>query len=170
MDESKACDDLGEAYLDTNFNGTREPEERIIADLNNSSDFNGRNDIYNGILCPAEEADAGNCSRETVTIRSQGTIVMASSSPYLPIPGLPTAISVTAGNSQTLHLVIADENGNGMPPGTTISINEGFAKNVSFNLSRDELHSESDMGPTIVSLAIEASEDDDEIGRASCRE
>lgn len=160
MNQAEACDDLGEAYLDTNFNGIREPEERIIANLNNSNDLDGPNGMYNGILCPRKEADADNCSRDTVTIRSQGTIVMASNHVHRPIPGLPSSLTLGPGASTTLRVVIADQNGNGMPPGTSVAINDNLARNVAIELSTDTLNSTEDFGPNVISIFVEATDTD----------
>ncbi|MAN52625.1 MULTISPECIES: Ig-like domain-containing protein [unclassified Marinimicrobium] len=143
----QACDDLGPSYLDTNFNGTLENDEIV-------RDPKERNNLYNGILCRAEDHEAGLCSREGITIRESTMLVMTSPWSNPLIPGLPSSVELGLNESVRYDLIIADENGNGMPAGTQIEINEEFAENVTFTLSRDTLGGSSE--PSKVSLQLKA--------------
>lgn len=149
----QACDDLGPAYLDVNFNGVLDDGvEEVI-------DSTARNDLYNGVFCTEADHDAGLCSREPITLRFHTTLVMTSPFTYAPMPGLPGSVEIGMGDSESFDLLIADENGNGMPSGTTIEVNDSLAENAEFNLSRETLEGSSSE-PTPITLQVKASEDD----------
>ncbi len=150
-----ACDDLGPAYLDTDFNGILDNDEIV-------RDPKERNNIYNGILCRDEDDQAGLCSRDSVTIRESTMLVMTSPWSYPVIPGLPSSVVLGLNETVRYDLVIADENGNGMPAGTQVEINEDFAENVTFTLSRDTVGGTSE--PTKVSLQLKADDTEQVVG------
>lgn len=129
--DSLACDDLGEAYLDKNFNGVRDPGEEFV-DLDGDGQYSGPNGIYNGILCSDAALAADQCTRDPITIREHLTIVMSCEHPYAPGNRLPGQRDITLGPDQeaTITMLLADCNGNGMPQGTTVSLNESQVENV----------------------------------------
>ncbi|MGD8175935.1 Ig-like domain-containing protein [Marinimicrobium sp. ARAG 43.8] len=143
----EACDDLGPTYLDTNFNGIKDNDEIV-------RDPKERNNLYNGILCRSEDDAAGVCSRDPITIRKSTMLVMASPYSYNSIPGLPSSVELSLGETALYNLLIADENGNGMPAGTQIEINEDLVENVTFTLSSDTIGASTE--PTRISLQLKA--------------
>ncbi|WP_341937330.1 hypothetical protein [Marinimicrobium sp. C2-29] len=132
IDEA-GCDDLGSAYLDKNFTGSYDSNEEIVA-LSNDEDSDGASyapgdGIYNGVLCTQEVA----CNKEFVTIRDDIMLIMSCETPYLMPDGrLPGQNNVTLGlgETATVTMLLADCNGNGMPPGTTVSLNTDTVNNV----------------------------------------
>jgi hypothetical protein len=117
------CDDLGEAYLDSNHNNVRDTDE-IFEDYNGNKSFDTANGIYNGVLCKTT-TDGSGCTKTGVTIRDDAVIVMSSKYPLLSgnrLISQPGNVAVGLGQTVTLDLALADKLGNSMPAGTTISI------------------------------------------------
>ncbi len=133
---ANSCDDLGEAYVDKNFNLTHEDDEEFV-DFNVDGIFNAGNGVYNGVLCSSTETNP--CSKSSVTVRKEAKLVMASTDVYTVsgrLPGQPTTkTSIDAGGAVSLVMLLADENGNGMPAGTTISASTDTASNVTAKAS-----------------------------------
>lgn len=147
-----ACDDLPEAYLDKNENGQHDQGE-FFSDIsvrgepkNNIHDT--ADGIYNGALCLNPAPDV--CSNDVITIRQDIVIVMACNHPLLDLGGLPdqpSSITVAPGRAAdtsanppvaalppgrtTFNVVLADCNGNGLPGGTTVSLNTSGLRNAS---------------------------------------
>lgn len=135
--EADACDDLAEAYLDTNENGIRDagttPEHFInfITDTTNDTkddqdpnfgtNYTQNNGIYNGAFCQAndEAATPKKCSRDPITIRKQHLVIMSCNSPLVNSNNLLPAL--TSSYSPFTHAV-ADCNGNPLPLGSTIKV------------------------------------------------
>jgi hypothetical protein len=148
-----ACDDLTEAYLDKNESGSRDRDEYFV-DFNNNQTHDFSDEKYNGVLCipPANfetslSADArqsawessNNCTKNGVTIRKEAVIVMACDRPLLDVnnrlPGQPSALALGAGESESISLYLADCNGNGLPAGTTVTLNTSNSTNITANHS-----------------------------------
>lgn len=136
--QANACDDLGEAYLDANFNGIRDGEELFI-DFDEDGEHRTLGDqIYNGVLCRAQDIKSeanpdGTCTRNGVTIRQDYLIIMSSEEPYLDNARLvnqPSALSLGMNQSSDLVVLLADENQNPLPAGTTVTVNTSGAKNL----------------------------------------
>lgn len=119
--EGEACDDLAEAYLDSNENGIRESTEHFINFITSTKNdvstdnYSQADGIYNGSFCREKDEQDGKCSRSPITIRREHLVVMSCDTPLLDANGsLPVV-------SQGLYAV-ADCNGNAMPGGTTITV------------------------------------------------
>ena len=134
-----ACDDLGEAYLDSNYNGVRDDGEAII-DFNDDEQHAVQGDgIYNGILCRTEDVRSesnpdGTCTKTGVTIRKDYVIVMSSEHPYLEggqLVGQPLSVSLAAGETVEFTVTLADINGNALPAGTEVAVNITESENLS---------------------------------------
>lgn len=154
--DTLACDDLSEAYLDKNFNGVRDPGEEFV-DLNDDGQYSGPNGIYNGVLCSDGALAAGVCTRDPITIREHQTIVMSCEHPYAPGDRLPGQRDITLGLDQeaTIIMLLADCNGNGMPQGTTVSLNEDQAENVTTSHVPDKPLIGSG-GPAVIRVTVKA--------------
>jgi len=156
--DALACDDLGEAYLDKNFNGQRDPGEEFV-DENIDATYSPGDGIYNGILCSEAAEAAGDCTKDTVTIRDHQTIVMTCDTPYyMPNRGrLPGQRDVELANEQTttVSMLLADCNGNGMPEGTEVSLDLSGVNNVAARVSPENPLGASGE-PTVISVTLEA--------------
>lgn len=155
-----ACDDLSEAYLDKNFNGVRDPGEEFV-DLNGDGQYSGPNGIYNGVLCSDGALAADLCTRDPITIREHQTIVMSCEHPYAPGDRLPGQRDITLGLGEeaTIIMLLADCNGNGMPQGTTVSLNEDQAENINTSHVPDNPLVGSGE-PAVIHLTVKADEAD----------
>lgn len=156
---ANSCDDLGEAYIDKNFNGIKDENEEF-ADFNVDKAFNTGNNKYNGVLC--NSTDISVCDKKSVTVRQDATLVMASENVYLAggrLPGQPTEeTSIAAGDSKSLTMLLADENGNGMPAGTTVKVSTETASNVTATVSPKAALPAS-QEPTTITLFLKAADD-----------
>ncbi len=127
--EAEACDDLAEAYLDSNENGLREATEHFINFITSikndlsSDNYSQANGVYNGSFCREKDELDGKCSRAPISIRREHLVVMSCDIPLLDADGsLP---SVAPG-----LYAVADCNGNAMPAGTTITVGNNPAITV----------------------------------------
>jgi hypothetical protein len=156
--EANSCDDLSEAYLDKNFNAQKDNDEESI-DYNVNGNFDAGDKKYNGVLC---NGDISLCSKNSVTVRADALLVMASTSVYTisgRLPGQPTAqVSIAAGDSQSITMLLADKNGNGMPKGTTITASIDTASNVTAKASPSFALGMS-QEPTLITLFLKAGDD-----------
>lgn len=155
------CDDLGEAYTDKNENGMRDSNEEFL-DFNENNNYDKGNDIYNGILCSDDDALAGNCTKDQVTIRQDMVLVVTSENILLKdgkLPFIDDAISVGTGMSNSTWFWLADENGNGVPNGTTISVDTSDLIDGKASISPKGPLAASD-DPTLVTLSISAASED----------
>lgn len=138
------CDDLGDPYIDRNFDGkyndgstdnnNNEGEEEI-ANFTESSGYTAANGIYDGVLCNESDEAAGNCTKNTVYIRSDITLVMSCDVPYTRpdgrVPGQPSsAVALGSEESISITMLLADCNGNGIPAGTELEINTDATQNL----------------------------------------
>lgn len=126
------CDDLPEAYLDTNFNNARTSIEEFI-DFNQNGIYEAANGKYDGALCSKAAYAQGLCTTNKVTVRDDITLVMSCQTPFTTngrIPGMPASISLAAGQSTSIDMLRADCNGNGMPAGTTVSVDASSLKDA----------------------------------------
>ncbi|MDO3387382.1 Ig-like domain-containing protein [Gilvimarinus sp. SDUM040013] len=126
--DAYGCDDLGDPYIDRNFNGRYDAQEEI-ATINEEVDqeYNYGNEIYNGVLCRAEDETAGLCSRAPILVRDDMLLVMSCNSTLRTsdgrLPGQPTqAVDVPLGGVVSIAMLLADCNGNGIPGGTELSL------------------------------------------------
>jgi len=156
---TQSCDDLGEAYVDKNFNRMHDDDEEFI-DFNVDGAFNTGNGLYNGVLC--NSADPTICSKTSVTVSKEAEQVMSSTDVYTVfgrLPGQPTtATSIDADSSVSLVMLLADENGNGMPAGTTITASTETASNITAKASPSTALGMS-QEPTYITLFLKAGDD-----------
>lgn len=156
------CDDLGEAYLDKNENSKRETNEEYT-DFNNNSTYDLGNNIYNGILCSATAEAGGQCTKEQITIRQDLVLVVTSYNLLFDnltgdLPFLNNNISVPFNGSGSTWFWMADKNGNGVPVGTTLSIDTAGLKEGTANIfPKGPLPASDD--PTTVSVTVTAATD-----------
>ncbi|WP_049631710.1 hypothetical protein [Cellvibrio sp. pealriver] len=146
------CDDLVEAYIDKNENGKRDPDEEFT-DFNKDNAHTIENGMYNGVLCQNE---GDGCTKTGVTIREDLLLVMNSTNmlfrngvfPFInsnvKLKATPqgssssaaasSGASSSAGNSgpdfETIWFWMADENGHGLPAGTTLDVDTSNLKNA----------------------------------------
>lgn len=156
-----SCDDLGEAYLDKNENGKRETNEEYT-DFNNNSTYDLGNNIYNGVLCSTTSEAGGQCTKEQITIRQDlGLVVTSYHLLYDDVTGgLPfiNNIFVPFNGSGSTWFWMADKNGNGVPVGTTLSIDTSGLKDGTANVfPKGPLPASDD--PTTVSVEVTAATD-----------
>ncbi len=161
------CDDLSEAYVDKNENGVRDSDEEFI-DFNEDLAHNKGNGIYNGVLCSADDELAGNCTRTQVTIRQQNILVVTSEQLLLQkdvslnedvLPFINSNVSVLTGSSGSTWFWLADENGNGVPLGTTLSLDTSNLNDGKADVApKGPLPASDD--PTKVSVSITSSSTD----------
>ena len=69
-----ATDDLGEAFLDRNQNGTYDQGEEEYFDYNDNGQYDAENGIYNGTACVSEE----NCTKALLEITQTAKLFLAS--------------------------------------------------------------------------------------------
>ena len=157
---AERCDDLGDAYLDKNYNGAFDGDDTFI-DFNPEEEpgYSDGNGIYNGALCPAAEGESEGpgCTTTGVTIRKDIRMVMSSHEPALVgggmLPGQTSTIDVNSDGAGTFTLTLEDENGNSLPAGTEVSINLENAENVT--ASRPSIViTNTQLGPVIYSVTL----------------
>lgn len=150
------CDDLVEAYLDKNENQVRDVNEEFV-DFNKDNAHSIESGSYNGVLCQTE---GDGCTKTGVTIREDILIIMSSSNMLLRNGVFPfinsnvklketiesssssvasSGASSSAGNSgpdsETIWFWMADENGHGLPAGTTLALETENLKNATATIS-----------------------------------
>jgi len=131
---ANGCDDLSEAYLDKNFNGVRDLDEEYIDSVSSDDPaFNPSNGKYDGALCPEEALKNGYCTQKKVTVRDDAVLTMASEKPLL--VGLQSFLLSAGEPQREVPVLLADINGNGMPKGTTVTVNSTNLVNATASLS-----------------------------------
>jgi hypothetical protein len=152
--------DRAEPYRDDNENGQRdfwEPWWDYDADGVHDGEPNG---IYNGSLCSTEAQGQGLCTTELVYVQDRYLIIVLSGS-FADITFTPSVVNlVGAGASQTVNILIADQNGNPMPADSEVklSINNGEL------LGDDTFTVPSTIFPTTLQVVIVPSPDDGTTG------
>lgn len=115
--DGETFSDIGEAFLDENFDGIRDVSEPFV-DFDNDAVYDDVNSSFEGILCD----HSTDCSTaKSLNVFDQIELVMSSSGANITIPG---PISVAAG-PVTVTITVADVNGNVMPMDTTIEVDAG---------------------------------------------
>jgi hypothetical protein len=137
VDSSTACDDLGEAYLDSNQNGTYDLADGYFVDIFSAGGILGKdglrtpgNGLYDGALC----STGASCTKNSVTVRDDITIVLSTGIPGTVdnrLPGQPGIVSLALNGETTISVTLQDTNGNSMPAGTEVTIDDADASNVS---------------------------------------
>jgi hypothetical protein len=126
IDVNGAPSDMGDPYLDIDESGTRDANETFI-NINSSSTYMGADGKYNGVLCTANATICS--SQKSIYVRDSLVIVLSGST------GAGTAITLSGpidlntggalagcGIQQDISFNVADENGNPLPAGTTITV------------------------------------------------
>ncbi|GGY78807.1 hypothetical protein GCM10011613_24460 [Cellvibrio zantedeschiae] len=159
---TKGCDDLPEAYLDGNSNNYRTRDEEFI-DFNQNGTHDAGNSKYDGALCSGTAKTSGACTTNKVTVRDSITLVMACETPFLQSGVLPgqsnidrTTDSFNAiGAVVTRQMLLADCNGNGMPAGTTVTVDTSGAVGLTATVSPSGGLAKS-FEPSIITLTAKA--------------
>ncbi|MEN0035676.1 MAG: hypothetical protein AAGC78_01355 [Cellvibrio sp.] len=129
------CDDLVEAYLDKNENGVRDRDEEPV-DFNKDNEHTLENGIYNGVLCQVE---GDGCTKTGVNIRDDIVLIMTSTRMLMRngvFPFINTNVVLPSpSRSATIWFLMADENGHGLPAGTTLALDTGSLKGAQASLS-----------------------------------
>ncbi len=129
-----ACDDLAEAYLDTNENGIHDTGEyhlNFVTDTTKdvgSDNYTPHNGLYNGAFCQPDDESDGLCSRTPVSIRKEHMVIMSCDEPLLDGNTFPVIGTNPLAGTNTY--AIADCNGNPLPVGTTITVGANPATTV----------------------------------------
>jgi hypothetical protein len=89
--------------------------------------FDLGNGIYNGVLCPENLAAAGTCSRNTLNVRAQLTLIMSDDAARIWAQEsrsnlLPSQPVNTSNGAKSIIIYITDLNNNVMPAGTIVDI------------------------------------------------
>jgi len=167
---ANGCDDLGEAYLDSNFNGTRQTNGlEPFVDFNQNGEFDQGNGIYDGVLCsnPRDPSDTttpqpGECTRNSVSVRDDLLLVMVCEDPLVMgdgrLPGQ-ESLSLGLGETGTVTMLLADCNGNGMAPGTTVDLNTNNLENAQADTNLDGALAGS-ANPTLLQVIVTADDTD----------
>jgi hypothetical protein len=161
VDPATACDDLGEAYLDSNRDNTYNLGE-VFIDIfgpGNSLVKDGvrtaGNGIYDGALCPATGAT---CTRNSVTVRQDLMLVLGTGVADTTgnrLIGQPANIDMAANSIQTLPIILRDTNGNSMPAGTTVTVNSTNLTGATVTLSPTAVTvADNVTGPTTFDLVV----------------
>lgn len=108
---SLQTNDMTEAFVDVNENGSRDSDEEFM-DYNQDLLFTLGNGMYNGTLC------VEGCSSDLIHVRNDIVLTMSGSSAGISIvPG-----SINLSGLVSVTVTIADIKGNSMPGGTTVAL------------------------------------------------
>ncbi|GGB19589.1 Ig-like domain-containing protein [Agarivorans gilvus] len=141
---------LGEAYVDSNENGSYDTNgifnhdsvnvEERFRDYNENSEFDALSgvkdssipagsvtELFNGLSCTIAANSAGTCTRDLVEVRDSVVLVMATSEANILISDATNSVPISSVDlnvlsSQGLVITIQDLNGNQMPAGTEVAI------------------------------------------------
>jgi len=162
-DHPDACDDLGEAYLDRNQNNAYDLGE-VFVDVfgtDNSLIPDGErtdgNGIYDGVLCSGTD-----CTKNTVTVREDLVLVLSTGVTQTNADGLLTGqpgniVISTSGPSNTglISITLQDTNGNSMPTGTSVSLDDSDVSNATVFINPDPVEVPSNRtGPTTFTVSV----------------
>jgi len=137
FDANGASTDMGEAYVDYNENGIRDPATEPFTDFNANGAYDGPDGQYNGVLCDSNAVPGSSavaCSAQKhIHVRSSLPIVLSSSNAVITINGnsaisLPQCVTGAgfspgggrAGGPLEFTVTVVDVNGNAMPAGTKV--------------------------------------------------
>ncbi|MCP4115210.1 MAG: hypothetical protein GY737_07320 [Desulfobacteraceae bacterium] len=118
-DTDRLLTDMPEAFLDADYDGTRDYSEKFI-DFNNDQEYTPKNGIYNGTLCDPEST---NCSNDLVHVWSSIEILMADS--YADIEFSPSGTISFTDLHESIPIdirVSGRESGKSMPSGTKVKV------------------------------------------------
>jgi hypothetical protein len=158
------CDDLGEAYVDKNFDGVRDPDEEFI-DFNENGTFDAQNGKYDGALCSGTAKTNGDCTTNKVSVRKDALIVMSSGVVNTGLLG-PATMSAAAGVANSYTMILADKNGNGLPAGTTLTLKTDALSKGKVSVSPSAALPMS-TEPTLMSITLTGTDDPTSMTKAS---
>ncbi len=124
--------DLAEAYRDDDETGTYNSGELYVDLAGGTVNRDQGNGIYSGTLC--NSTDTAVCTKDKVTVRQ--SLVLSMSSPNAVFVGpfsdkqCSSPLTDAINSSGTVYVLVADEYGNSMPHGTTVSIDSAKAVNL----------------------------------------
>jgi len=111
-----ANDDIPEAFVDANNNGTYDTGENFI-DFNNNQIYDLGDGLYNGDDCVGDNTVCGN---STVNVFQNIAITLSGSQLTSVTSATPISIAVSTASAETL--IVTDINGNSLPFDTTLDI------------------------------------------------
>jgi hypothetical protein len=142
--------DLPEAFLDNNESGVYNGDdnctpaddptgrdcasglEETFVDFNNNGLYDAGNGIYNGTLCSVDLDASGQCSRELVSVRDNGIVIMTTGGPRWIMTDSAGAVIASDGAagtgippvtaSATYSLYLSDQYNNVPTQGTAVSV------------------------------------------------
>lgn len=159
---NQACDDLGEAYLDTDFDDEYDLGEVFVdifgpnSSLIKDGAWNAGNGMYDGALCPTGSSV---CTRNTVTVRQDITLVMSTGEPRTTTDGTligqPANVIVGSATPEIVSILLQDTNGNSMPAGTKVTLDTTAVVNATVTLNPDPVEVPSNVtGPIPVTITL----------------
>jgi hypothetical protein len=125
FDAGEPFEDLGDAFVDANFDNVWQTTEEFIP-FNAAATANCANNV---LPTPAPPMRPNSCDGVwgAAQVRAQGSVILSSSSPgtattYSPPSPLRIASAAVATCTGSFDLILADVNGNPMPSGTKIAV------------------------------------------------
>jgi hypothetical protein len=143
-DDTETFIDLPEEFQDFNLTGTYEGPDanysgETYSDLNTNGSHDGPDTKYDGLSCAAS---AVNCVDGLIDVRTAATMVLSTDGIQMGVWGAPVAITLTDPSTSgwgstvlgsatpmatdastgSFYVVVADDNGNAPPVGTSISV------------------------------------------------
>ncbi len=115
-----ADDDLSEAFLDNDEDGSYDAGAEEFRDINSNNSFDSGNGIFNGTLCQDADEASGICSNDLVEVRDSLVLAMSASNAVFTFS--PTSVDLVANASQSVQVTVADTNGNSMPGDSAIVV------------------------------------------------
>ena len=111
--------DLGEAFIDENDTGGREAPEVFFNDVGGTTGYDGPNTVWDGPGCTGAAGPPVITCRTSPTIWVKHTIMFTGN--ITQCGAKPTTINVPADQTQTIKVMVSDDNLNRPVPGTTVS-------------------------------------------------
>lgn len=131
IDKFTAEDDLPEAFLDRNNNLQFDVSNENFVDFNKNGVYDESDGKYNGVLCKDESTNG--CTKTGVTVRKSAQLAMASN--ILGSIDFITPLNIGEGETKTFELILSDLNGNSLPAGSSVRIeNDSDLTNVDVNM------------------------------------
>ncbi len=175
--------DLPEAFLDHNENGVYDGDdnctpadttagricasglEETFVDFNVNGRYDGGNGIYNGILCPVSLAELALCSRQLVSVRGEGIVIMSGAPGWVLVNQAGVAVEpvgagipdLTANVVYTLYL--ADQFNNVPALGTQVEVS---ADACEVEQSQDEVGLSTANGAYPIDIRLKFKSDNEE--------
>jgi hypothetical protein len=141
VDKFTAMDDLPEAFLDRNKNSMFDLSEEEFIDFNKNGVYDESDGKYNGVLCKDESTNG--CTKTGVTVRRSSLLAMSSS--LVGRISFTTPLTISENETKTFTLIVSDQNGNSLPSGSSITIENNEAQtNVEARMHLSTVNEKSD--------------------------